>query len=341
MNKFLFTTSTILSIIFCSCAQKNKLAIYNWTYYIPAPILEAFEKEYKTEIIYDEFTSNEEMFAKIKAGGASWDLVFPSSDYVSIMIKENMLQKIDKSKIPNLKNIDSRVLQHITGDPFMEYSVPYYWGASCIIVNKQYVSSFQKDWTLFERSDLFKRMTMLDDMREVMGAALLHLGYSVNSKNEKEIEQAANLITQSWKPNLVKFDSASFSKGYSLGDFWVIQAYPAGVYEEIKDDAALLENTEFFIPQSGCPAYIDSMCILSGARNEAAAQSFINFIHRPQVYAEFCRAFKFPSTVNKEARSLLNEKTLYTLDDIFRLEVKSDLGASFSLWSEKWFTAIR
>jgi spermidine/putrescine transport system substrate-binding protein len=337
---------------FCGCSKKNsveitgkqdtnRLFIYNWTYYTPDSVIQKFEKEYGISVIYDEFASNEDMYAKIKAGGSGYDLVFPSGDYVSIMSSQDMLEKIDKSKLSNLGNIDPLVLQKATYDPEMEYSVPYYWGASGVAVNTAMVPVFEKSWQIFGRGDLKGRMTMLDDMREVIGDALVTLGYSVNSKDSDEIDAARDLINNRWKPNLVKFDAEAFGKGYASGDFWVVQGYAEVVYEEIADNQELVDSTVFFIPEIGGPAYIDSMCILKGSKNIENAHKFIDFIHRPEIYAEFCDAFRFPATVNVPARDLLKEKPLYNVEDLANTELKDDVGESLELYNEAWFDSIR
>ncbi|MDR1363703.1 MAG: extracellular solute-binding protein [Spirochaetaceae bacterium] len=319
----------------------KKLYIYNWTYYTPDSVIKKFENEYNVNIVYDEFASNEDMYAKIKAGGSGYDIVFPSGDYVSIMTSQNMFEKIDKTKLTNLNNIDPLVLQKATYDPDMEYSVPYYWGAAGIAVNTARVPEFEKDWTIFSRRDIQRRMTMLDDMREVMGDALVTLGYSVNSVNPAEIDKARDLINTNWKPNLVKFDAEAFGKGYANGDFWVVQGYAEVVYEEISDNQELVNNTVFFIPQKGGPAYIDSMCILKGSKNIDLAHEFINFIHRPEIYAEFCDTFRFPATVNTPARALLTKTPLYNVEDLANTELKNDIGASLELYNAAWFDSIR
>ncbi|MDR3342733.1 MAG: extracellular solute-binding protein [Treponema sp.] len=321
--------------------SSNKLYIYNWTYYTPASVIEKFQKEYNVTVVYDQFASNEDMYAKIKAGGSGYDIVFPSGDYVSIMIQQNMLEKIDRSKLSNLDNIDPLVLQKATYDSAMDYSVPYYWGAAGIAVNTARVPAYEKSWSIFGREDLRGRMTMLDDMREVMGDALVHLGYSVNTKNPTEIEAAKNLINTSWKPNLVKFDAEAFGKGYANGDFWVVQGYAEVVFEEIAENAELRKNTAFFIPPEGGPAYIDSMCILKGAKNIDLALKFIDFIHRPEIYAEFTDYFGFPATVNIPARQFKKKTPYYTAEELISTQLKDDVGRSLELYNNAWFNSIR
>lgn len=317
-----------------AASSGKKLYIFNWTYYTPDSVIEKFEKEYGVDVIYDSFASNEEMFAKIKAGGSGYDIIFPSGDYVSIMKKEGMLEKLDKSKLTNLGNIDPAVLQKATYDPTMEYSVPYYFGAAGIAVNTAKVPSFDKSWSIFSRTDLKGRMTMLDDMREVMGDALKSLGYSVNTVNPSELEAAKKLINDKWKPNLTKFDAEAFAKGFASGEFWVVQGYAESVYAEITEDQK--KNTVFFVPPEGGPSYIDSMCILKGAKNMDLAYKFIDFIHRPEIYAEFTDAFGFPATANIPARALKKGPAYYQAEDLTNTELKEDLGPDLELYNKIW-----
>jgi spermidine/putrescine transport system substrate-binding protein len=319
--------------------ESNRLNIYCWTYYVPLSVREKFEKEYGVTIIFDEYDSNETMYSHIQAGGSGYDIVFPSGDYVSIMIKQGMFERIDHSKLSNLGNIDPLVLEKTGYDPAMEFSVPYYFGAAGVAVNTERIPDFQRSWSIFGRTDLRGRMTMLDDMREVMGDALVSLGFSVNSQNPAEIEAARDLINRNWKPNLVKFDAEAPGKGFANGDFWVIQGYAEMVYEEISE--AQKATTAFFIPSEGGPAYIDSMCILKGAKNIDLAHKFIDFIHQPEIYAEFTDYFGFPATVNIPARQLKSREPYYAAEDLLRTELKDDLGEALDMYNTVWFDSIR
>jgi len=339
-NIVFLAAAAILVIAAGSCKSRDKLSIYNWSYYTPESVIEKFEKEYDVRIVYDEFASNEEMYAKLKAGGAGYDIVFPSQDYVSIMINQQMLEKLDKSMLPNLKNIDATLLQKAVYDPNMDYSVPYFWGAAGIIVNTARVPYYERDWSIFAREDLKGRMTMLDDMREVLGGALAFLGYSVNSKNPVEIEAAKNLINSRWKPNLAKFDSESFGKGYANGEFWVVHGFAEVVYEEIADNEQLLNDTVFFLSHTG-PAYIDNMCILKTSRQKELAHKFIDFIHRPEIYAEFCDEFGFPATANVPARQFKEGSSMYQIEDLVNRELMDDLDEALNLFNDAWFNSIR
>ncbi len=334
----LVLTILFVGLLSSACTKKDEVSknlyIFNWTYYTPDSVIEKFEKEYGIDVVYDYFASNEEMFAKLKAGGANYDLCFPSGDYVSIMIKEGMLAKIDKSTIKNFGNIDQGVLAKSDFDPGNEYSVPYYMGAAGVAVNRTKVASYEKSWSIFAREDLSGKMIMLDDMREVFGDALKFLGYSVNSTSEAEINAARDLIDKEWKPNLLKFDAEAFAKNFAAGEVWVAQGYAESIYAEM--DPSRWGEVDFFIPNEGGPSYIDSMVILKDSKNIKAAMNFIDFIHRPEIYAEFCDAFGFPATANVPARELKKGPQYYSAESLEPCELKKDVGADLEKYNAAW-----
>jgi len=345
MNKILRAVKpALLLVVFvvvgllAGCSKNNeaskKLYIFNWTYYTPDSVIEKFEKEYGIDVIYDSFASNEEMFAKLKAGGANYDLCFPSGDYVSIMIKEGMLAKIDKSALKNYGNIAPDVLAKSDFDPGNEYSIPYYMGAAGVAVNKTKVPEYERSWSIFARKDLAGKMIMLDDMREVLGDALKYLGYSVNTVDVAEIEKAKSLVNDVWKPNLLKFDAEAFAKNFAAGEVWVAQGYAESIYAEM--DPSRWGEVDFFIPKDGGPSNIDSMVILKDSKNSKTALSFIDFIHRPEIYAEFCDAFGFPATANVPARALKKGPQYYSAESLEPCELKKDVGADLGKYNAAW-----
>jgi spermidine/putrescine transport system substrate-binding protein len=328
-----------LSLGFVSCSKQEagpkKLYIFNWTYYTPDSVIAKFEKEYNCKVVYDSFDSNESMFAKLKAGGSSYDIVFPSADYVSIMVKQGMLAKIDKSKLSNWKNIDPAVLERSKDyDPDNQYSVPYYMGAAGVAVNKTKVKKYDRDWSIFARKDLKDKMTMLDDMREVMGDALAFQGKSVNTAKDDEVAAAEKLINEGWKPNLLKFDAEAYAKLFASGETWVAQGYAESILAEY--DQAKRGDVDFFIPKEGGPLYIDSMVILKDSKSKDLALKFIDFIHRPANYAEFCDAFGFPCTANIPARALKKGDAWYKAEDLAKCELKLDLGENLEKYNAAW-----
>src|SRR5574344_34555 len=321
-----------------SCAKKDDktLYLYNWTYYTPDEVLKDFEKEFGVTVKVDSYASNEEMYAKIKAGAKGYDIVVPSQDYASIMINQGMFRELDQSKMTNKKYINPVVLQKATYDPDMKYCMPYYFGAAGIAVNKQKVTDYQKSWNIFARKDLKGHMSMLDDMREVIGDALAYQGHSVNSLDDAELSTAKELIINDWKPNLVKFDAEGFGKSFASGDFWVCQGYAEVVYGEVPEDKQA-DMIDFFIPPEGGPSYLDSMCILKDAPHYELANEFINFIQRPEIYAQFLDAFHFPCFVNTEAQKYTKAKPMHEASQMSNCTLKEDLGeAGLDKYQKIW-----
>ncbi len=316
----------------CSSDKKDTLYIYNWTYYIPDSIVKDFEHQYNVKVVYDVFSSNEEMFAKLKAGGKGYDVVFPSGDFVKIMIKEKMLASLDKSKLPNIKYLDKNVLAKISYDPGNLYSLPYMIGTAGIAVNKEKVANYEHSSNIFNRKDLQGKMTMLDDMREVLGLALKSLGYSVNTTDNQQLAQAQKVV-QGWKQNILKFDAESFAKGFASGEFLVVQGYAENIFLEV--DTPNRSHIEFFIPKEGSAMYIDNMVILKDSKNQDLAYAFINYIHEPQVYAKICDFLKLPA-VNTESRKYIKEKPHYQLEDLKNCELKEDLGPDLEKYNKIW-----
>ena len=216
----------------------------------------------------------------------------------------------------------------------MKYAVPYFMGAAGIAVNKTKVANYEKSWSIFARKDLADHMSMLDDMREVIGDALAYQGKSVNTLDDAELAAARDLIVREWKPNLVKFDAEGFGKSFAAGDFWVVQGYGEVVFGEVAE--ADWGSVDFFIPKEGGPMYIDSMCILKTAKNPDLAMKFINFMHRPEIYAQFLDTFRFPSSVNTDAGHFMTVKPMYQAEDMANCEIKADLDTGLEKFNTLW-----
>lgn len=319
----------------CRTRTEPTLYLYNWTYYTPDSVIRAFEKQYGVKVAYDDYASNEDMFAKLMAGSRGYDLVVPSADYVSIMMKLDMLEPIDLSKIPNTRYVRPEVLRRIDYDPAMRFSVPYYMGAAGIAVNTKAVPDYERSWHIFERSDLKNKMTMMDDMRETLGAALAVLGYEPNTVNPAELAEAYQLIQDTWKPNLVKFDADGFAKSFASGDFVVVQGYAESVFAELQPNQ--VRDVDFFIPAGVHSAlYIDNFCIPKGAPHPELAHAFINFMLQPEIYAQFLDQFGFPASIHTEAGKFQKRRPHYTLDDMKDCILKKDLGPNLELYNNYW-----
>ena len=312
---------------------KNAVYLYSWAEYIPPEIFEMFEKETGIKVVEDIYSTNEEMFTKLKAGAVGYDIVVPSPDYAEIMMNEKMLSPIDKSKISTYENIDKRVLEKLESfDKGNKYAVPYTMSATIIAVNKEKVKDYPRDYSIYNRKELKGRMSLLDDMKEVLIAGLGMAGYPQDTDSEEGMKKAADMII-GWKDNIAKFDSESFGKNFASGDFWVVQGYAENIYMELTDEQ--IENTDFVVPQKGGSASIDSFVILETSKNKENAHKFIEFIHRPKIYALVADYLMLPS-INIPAVEFMEEEPLFTLEDLQNAELLKDTTPTLDLQNKYW-----
>lgn len=335
MKKIFFLILTMLAVIACNKKTEEtekQLYIFNWSDYMPQEVLDEFYQETGIKVIMDSYASNEEMYTKIAAGSSSYDIIFPSADYQEIMIKQDMLEKIDKSKVPNISNLNKELLKKIDFDQNLDYTVPYAVGATGIAVNKKFVKNYEKSYKIFENASLKGHMTLLDDGREVLTSALVYNDLDPRTNNDADLNKAKESILK-WKSNIVKFDSESFGKGFANEEFWVVQGYYENIAAQI--DEANRENFDFFIPEKGGTMYIDSMVIPKGAKNMENAYTFMNYIHKPDVYAKIVDYFEIPS-INTEAEKLRKTKAPYTIEDLNKTVLLKDLGDALEKHNYTW-----
>jgi spermidine/putrescine transport system substrate-binding protein len=336
---FLFLLAAVGLALAASCSSgPTELYIYNWSYYIPPQVLTQFEKDHNVKIVYKEFASNEEMYATIKGGSDKYDVIFPGDDYVSLLRRGDYLEKLDHAKLPNLANIDPKISAVKVSDPNNDYSVPYFLGAAGIMVNKEKVPTFEKSWKIFDRADLKGKMTLLDDVREVVAGGLKVNGFSGSSVDPAQLAKAKETIL-GWKKNILNFDSATFGRAFASGDLWVVHCFAENVWLEVSEAQADNEKYagkyEFFIPQEGNVSYMDTMAILKTAPHKDMAYEFINYIHDPKVNAQIADFTRVPC-VNIPARALTTKTPNYTLDSVLACELKKDLGDNRDLYSTLW-----
>lgn len=335
MKKIILAILSAIMLVACAGKEsKEVLYVYSWADYIPQFVYEDFEKETGIKVVEDIYSSNEEMYTKIKAGGEGYDIIMPSSDYYEIMMKEDMLEKLDKSKLENLKNIDDNYMAKLREiDINNDYGVPYMFGITAIAVNTKYVKDYPRDYTIYEREDLNGRMTLLDDMREVLTPALALNGYKQDADSVEAMEAAKNTILK-WKKNLAKFDSESFGKGFASGDFWVVQGYTDNIFRELSEEDR--KNVDFIIPPGDQGfSSIDSFVILKTAKNKENALKFINYVHRADVAAKISDSLEIP-TINTAARELVTKKAIYNVDEAKNAQLLIDIGEKLNIQNKYW-----
>lgn len=333
------TLSALLSIgTLAGCGSKSSkdvLNIYNVGDYIDEELLTKFQEETGIKVVYEKYDTNEIMYQKIRRGGSKYDLVFPSDYMIEKMKKENLIQKIDFSNIPNYKNIDEK-FKNQTYDPENEYSVPYFWGTFGIMYNKKMVDDPVDSWDILWNEKYSGNILMLDSVRDTMGIALMKLGYSQNSTDEKELEEAKEeLIKQ--RPLVLAYGNDDIKDRLLGGEAAMGIVYSGDAITLMEED----EDLDYAIPETGTNKWIDAMCIPSNAENKKEAEIFINFILDPENAKKNIDYINY-STPNKAAFELLDEEVkedpvAYPNDDLIeRSESFIDLGDVIKLYDDLW-----
>ena len=280
--------------------EKQVLNIFNWSEFLPQSVVEQFEKEYNVKVNYSTFSSNEEMLAKLMGGNVPYDLVVTSDYAIEIMTKQKLVQPIDKNNISNLANIDENVLD-LAFDPKNTYSLPYMWGGNNIVIDKtkitKKITSFDDLWD----SQFKNSMVILDDPRVMIGLALQKNGYSINSKNPKELQKAKEDLIK-LMPNVKAFDSESpktllINGEASIGYVWGTEAYLAKLENP---------NLEVVLTKEGVIPQYDNFVIPKKAKNKKLAEEFINFIYKPEISAQVSEEFPYANP-NKAAYPLMDK----------------------------------
>jgi len=271
----------------CARPAAKTLHVYTWADYIKPEVVQRFEQENGCKIVIDTFDSNEAMYAKLKAGASGYDVLTPSSYYVAIMSGQGMLLDLDHRKLPNLANVDTEYLK-IALDPQMKRSVPYMLTNSGFAYLKSKVKDPQPTWAMLDRKDLKGRITLLNDLRETIGAALKFLGYSLNTTDVGQLEEARDVVIR-WKANLATFESEQYKSGLASGEFLLAHGYSGDIL------SAQTENPDivFLAPQEGLSISCDDLVILKGSKASDLAHRFINFLHDPDVAAENSLAINY------------------------------------------------
>ncbi len=290
------------AVALAGCRRRSaagEVTIYCWSDYIAPDTVAGFERETRLRVGYETFESEEEMLAKILAGGSAWDVVFPGNSFVGPMARRGLLAAIDRQRLSNLDNLEARFLDP-PWDPGIRHSVPYMWGISGIVYNRKAVGRELTAWADLWDPALQGKITMLDDPNEVLGACLKKLGYSLNSIDERQL-QAARAEAVRQKPVLRAYINAEVKPQLIAGDVWAAQLWSGDAYQAIVENRDL----KYCFPAEGFALFADSAVILAQSRHANAAYRWIDYLLRPEVSAAIARATMF-STPNAGARRLLD-----------------------------------
>lgn len=326
----------LMSSFMVGCGEKApELKVFNWGDYIDPSVLDEFEKETGIKVIYETFATNEEMYVKIKQGGSSYDVAMPSDYMIKKMLDEDMLEEINYDNVPNMDGIGDQY-KNLGFDPENKFSVPYMWGTVGVVYNKNMVEGTPDSWDILWNEKYQGQILMYDSQRDTMMVALKKLGYSMNTKNVAELEEAKELLLEQ-KPLVLAYVGDNV-KPMMIGE----EAAMAVVYSG--EAVFMIEensNLEYFVPNEGSNYWYDNMIIPKGAENKEAAEKFINFMCRPDIALKNVEYIGY-STPVLETQEMLPEE-VRTNDDSYpdlsklnNMEIFLDPGDFIDEYNRIW-----
>lgn len=289
--------------------QGISINVYNWGEYISngeddsLDVNEAFEELTGIKVNYTFYATNEELYAKLRAGGASYDVVIPSDYMIGRMSAEGMLEEIDKNNVPNLQYMDETLLDMVY-DPGNKYSIPYTWGTVVLIYNTALVSEDTdvETWDLLWNEKYKGNILMFNNPRDAYGIALKKLGFDLNPQNQEQIDKATAVLKEQ-KPVVQAYVMDEIFDKMGAGEAAVAPYYAGDAITMIEDNPDLAAA----FPREGTNIFVDGMCIPVGSKQKEAAEMYINFMCEPAVGAANCEYIGY-STPNIASRELLDEE---------------------------------
>jgi len=331
LSMLILTASTFAS-------SDNILNIYIWSGDLPDSVIKQFERETGIKVNYSSYDSNETLYAKLLAvKNAGYDIVQPSSYYISRMRDKGMLQPIDKTKIPNLKYLSPTVMNP-PYDPHRQYTIPGLWGVTGIFVNKQYYDPKTiHTWKDFWNKKYNNKLLLLDDVREVFSIALISLGLSPNTDKPKDIKTAYEHLIKLQK-NIKLFANNAVPAIIADDDAVIGMGWNGDIFSASQDNP----NLVFIYPEDGFVAWSDDFAIIKSAPHVNNAYKFLNFIERPDINAKIIKEMGYP-TGNIAAKNYLSHKekqstTLFPPDSVMKHAIwQRDINdKAIALYSHYW-----
>lgn len=266
----------------------KELNLFVWTEYIPSEWKECFTLVYGVKINHDEYSSNEEMYAKLAAGGSNYDLVQPTDYIVSLMVKQGLIQKLDKSKLQAVfANMDPNYM-NLEFDPGNEYTIPYQAGTDALIYNADKVQTPPKKWSDLWNPEYAGRMVFLDDSRVIIGITLLTLGYDPNTTDPAQLNEAKNKLAEV-VPNVKLFDSDSPKTALIAGDVDLGVTWTGEAFTAQQENPAFM----YVYPEEGSILWQDNWAIVANAPHPDAAYAWINYTMQPNMFWLMLRDFPY------------------------------------------------
>jgi len=330
----------ILAVLSTLALAQKELRLYTWTEYIEPAIVSDFEKQTGIKVRISYYESNEELLAKLQAGGDSqYDVIVPSDFIIPSMIQLKLLKPLDKSKLPNLKNLEAK-FANPPFDPGNQYTVGYLWGTVGLMYSTQAFKTVPTSWSvIFDEKQQKGRFTLMDSQREMLGIGLRYVGQSINSVDKASIKKVIDTMLSAKKSK----NSLGFQGGVSATKALLAgQAVAAVVYnQDALRTAAGNPKYGFTIPKEGSTLFLDNMAIPAKAPNPDAAHKFINFILDAKIGARLAN-YQNSATPNAAAKPLMKPELLKnpavwpTAEQMKVLEFILSQGKNDKLYDEAW-----
>ncbi|RJG12549.1 polyamine ABC transporter substrate-binding protein [Pseudomonas cavernicola] len=340
-------------------ADDKVLHVYNWSDYIAPDTVAKFSKETGIKVVYDVFDSNETLEAKLLAGKSGYDIVVPSNNFLAKQIKAKVYQPLDKSKLPNWKNLDTNLLKTVeVSDPGNQYAFPYMWGSIGIGYNVDKVKAALGEnapvnsWDLVFKPENMAKLkdcgvSFLDSPTEMLPAALHYLGYKSDSQDPKELKAAEELFLKV-RPSTAYFHSSKYISDLANGNICVAIGYSGDIYQSKSraDEAKAGVKVLYNIPTQGAGTFFDMLAIPADAANVEGAHAFLNFLLKPEIMAEITNEVQFPNG-NAAATPLVdeairNDPGIYpTAETMKKLYAFPDLPANVQRTMTRSWTKIK
>lgn len=334
MKKLLFIL--LLATVFCGCRKKETLHIYTWSDYIDPEFIEKFEKENNCKVVIDTFDSNETMYAKLKAGAAGYDICFPTEYFIPMLKNENIIEELDLSKLPNVKNnIDMRFCKHDN----LKYYIPYAFSCTGILYRKdKFPNIMIRRWNDLFEMNKYARISMFDDIREVIGLALKSNGFSVNSINQNEIDIATK-TAYNWKQTVVKMDNESYKNEIANGGIDFAMGYNSDAIQLMVE---MGNEIGFVVPTvDGTTSSMDTITILKTSKKKDLAYKFINALYEKKNAVKnseyICAPMPIQNLTNYLSDDFKNNEYMYISDELLKhCETIEDVGSNLMLYNKAW-----
>ena len=308
----------------------NQVIVYNWGEYLDPEVITIFEEETGINVVYEEFETNEIMYPKVQSGAIAYDVVCPSDYMIQRMIENDLLAELNFDNIPNAKNIGAEYFkQSRQFDAENKYSIPYCWGTVGILYNKTMVDEPIDSWSVLWDEKYKDNILMQDSVRDAFVVALKYKGYSLNSTDLDELEEAKQLLIDQ-KP-LVQAYVIDQVRDKMIGNEAAIGVIYSGeaIYTQLENP-----DLEYVIPKEGSNVWIDSWVIPKNAKHKENAEAFLNFLCRPDI-AKMNFDYITYSTPNTAARELIEDSAVKNSKIAFPAAEELDRCETFQFLGDK------